>query len=672
MTERFTIRPVLGAEESLTGYLLRVCSKNFVDIPTIWRICQNDSIYKVDMNFSFNFDIYPEDIVKVDKLTRMCKLPLEKMQYHTFKSILQNYYGIGSSGKKLIGKEIEKKNRKYCSMCLKENGQFNILWQVKEITMCDKHFTSLTDSCTKCSSKQKYLHNNLIYYKCSDCNALLTNQIQSVISDATIQTQLRIYEDWRSLFRIPRNLLSRKKGLILNHRKLALILLYLTHPSPKISSRNHNNNNISPSQMRKFVKLVKGDIDETISLRNCLSIIRKVNITFKQLSEVKVPLSYVRKILKSNKKEIGDCLTPWCKYQGTKEKLKLISEHAKGKSILGKNLYSRISVCTECWMKFGFCKKEKKWECLHGDVDIINGLITLFNKGYPKAVISRKSGLSYYTLEYYLGYLTYNNLLSKNAMEKFIDYLNSHENELIQSFKLLRNFERNRETLAQKAKELFGWKNEEVFTAYWHSKVQEYIIFQSNERNVRLENKELLEAKTKEVLDNLKSVDAEVSMEEVASYVQINPRTLNYHNINKAIQEHNDEKRKALSNIEENEIKKSIKVFVGLKGKSQEQIFVKQIYKHIGKTPKYIRNHYPMIYKYISKVAKESKEKQRVFKSQKLKEVIIYLYTNNLEVNFENIALYMNVSVWYISSYRGVFKGIGELIRTTIDELESE
>jgi hypothetical protein len=672
MTNRFTIRPIIGAEECLTSYLLRLANQNFVDVSAIWRKCQNDSIYKVDRNLSFNFDIYPEDIVEIDKLSAMCKFPLDKLPYHTFKPILQYYYGIGTSGKKLIGKEYEKRHRKYCSLCLKENGQFNIFWQVKEITMCDKHFISLTDSCTNCSSKQKYLHDNFIHYKCLNCSASLLNQKQVSVTDITIKnTQLRFYEDWRSLFKFPKNLLSKKIGSIVNHKKLALILLFLTHPAPNQSSRGKCNN-ISPSQMGKFVKLVKGKIDETISLRSFLDIIRKLNITIKHLSEVKVPLSYIRKILKDNKRKTGNCLTPWCKYQGTREKLKVISEHAKGKSIQGKNLYSQIAVCTECWMKFGYCKKDQKWESLHGDVDTIKGLITLYNKGYSKVKVSKNSGLSYYTLEYYLGYIFYNNLLSKNVMEEFIDYLNSHEDALIESFKVLRKFERNREILSKKANEFFGWNNEEVFTAYWNPKVQEYIIFQSNERKVKLDNKKLIEAKANKTLENFKCIDTEISLKEVASHVQVNDRTLNYHNINKAVQKYNFEKRNARLIIEEKEIKVSINAFVALKNKSQEQIFVYQIYKHIGRKPKYIKSHHPIIYEYISKAAKESKGKQMTFKSQKLKEAIIYLYTNNMEINFENIAHYMNLSVWYVSSYTGIFKGIGELIKTTIDELDSK
>jgi hypothetical protein len=667
VTERFTIRPVLGAEECLTSYLLRISSQNFVDLTTIWRACKNDTFNKVGMERIYYFDTYPVDLVIIDTLAFMLNLSQEKLLHNTFQPIIKRFFGADKAAKQLLSFEIETKHRRFCSICLKETGQFNMLWQVKEISMCDKHFTLLTDTCSNCSCKLKYLHSNFMEYKCSNCNESLFNQKNYYVGDqSTIKTEIRYYQDWRSLLNQSEQHQIMDKNGALNYKRLVLVLLYLSNYKPNQSWGNDNKCIINRSQVEKFLSMVRGRKNAKITLSSLLIIIRKLDMTLSELFTTQVPLSYIRSILKNNNKKVGACLTPWCKYRGTKKKLKVISEHAKRKKLKGVGVYSKISICTSCWMKFGFCRNNEKWESMFGDLGKIEKVRILYNKGIPKYKIPMLSGISPYSLEYYLGYLFYNNLVSNYFMRDFNDYLNSNEKVIIEVIDCLGNYVKHFEKFRQKGKEILGWNRDKVFTAYWHPKFQEYNLSQYIKREIKLEKKSKIKAKTEEIL---KKTDKEVTMKEVSSLIGVNDSVLLYYGLNKLVSEHNSDKKKKRLKKEEEEIIKRLQEFIDFKNKSMKQIFTYEMYEHIERTSRYCKTNLPCVVDYISKATKESKEMQDIKTYEKLKEVIIYLYTNQIKVNNKNISKYMNLSVHYVSSNRGVFNGLSTLISDTLEEL---
>jgi hypothetical protein len=69
--------------------------------------------------------------------------------------------GDGTTYISMISREIDRTVRWFCPKCIKEQGYYKLLWQVKEIEICDIHLIKLEYICKSCNRPHLYVHKEI-------------------------------------------------------------------------------------------------------------------------------------------------------------------------------------------------------------------------------------------------------------------------------------------------------------------------------------------------------------------------------------------------------------------------------------------------------------------------------------------------------------------------------
>ncbi|WP_345803550.1 MULTISPECIES: TniQ family protein [unclassified Lysinibacillus] len=672
----FTIRPKLIEGESLSSYLIRTANLNAINsISEIWQLVKKHEVYKVDRNIFYKFDLFPCDIVHLNDLSILLNIKANELVLHSFEPIVSFFYP-GAAGKMIFGKEIELKNRRFCKSCLNENKAYQLLWQVKEIHMCYKHFTRIESKCYRCGSEQPYLRSgHLEHLKCSSCDKLLFDGIEETIQDINIKNkQFRIYRDWKNLFKITsfisKNVLKESQPI---HRKIAVLLLFLATPNNvRINSKKHPF--YSPSQVKRLLEIVRNKSNGTLRLGFILNTLRELNIEISALMSLKVPNSFIRILLnrtQDKKVQVIECKSEWCEFYGTVHRM-VDMKFSKGKYVPKEYLYSSMCVCTYCWVQVGYNKELSKWEETNISQSLLQKINSLFRKDYSEKQIIQQLNIYPNKVYFYLGYIyQYNPFCNTNSKleNRVVDLSKS---KLTNNFSLLKSFWKKSELLTQQASNLFGWDVLSTFYYYWHPDVQQYIYLEENSRVTNKEKEEKLRNEVDRVIKHLDRSNIQISVKEVAAILDITESTLRYHNLNKKI---NEAKLSNKLNKEKEEIEYIYEVINGyIKNKKihEEPILVHEVYKFLGISEKILKRNYPEIAKFISNSAKENIAEQKLIRRANLEKAIIHIYNQYGRVDYSLLSEYLGVTKKTLKSSRGVYKGIDVLIRHTLDDLEGD
>ncbi len=670
----FTIRPKLIQGESLSSYIIRTANLNAISsISEIWQLVKKHEIYKVDRNFFYKFDLFPSDIVHLSDLSILLNIKANVLVAHSFEPIVSFFYP-GSAGKMIFGKEIELKHRRFCRSCLKENGAFQLLWQVKDIHMCHKHFTRIESKCHRCGREQPYLKKNHIeHLKCNCCGELLFDEIAETIQDINIKSkQLRIYRDWNNLFTstnyISNNFLKESQPI---HRKIAVLLLFLATPNTvRINHKKHPF--FSPSQAKRLLEIARNKSNGTLQLGFILNTLRELNIEISDLMSLKVPKSFIRKLLnktKDKKVQNVKCKSEWCEFFGTNHKM-VDMRFSKGKYVPKEYLYCSMCVCTYCWVQIGYNKKLSKWEEINISLCLLQEINNLIRMGFSEKQIIQQIKIYSNKVYFYLGYIyRYNPFCNANLnIEARVTDVSS--SILINNFSLLKSFWKKSELLTQQASNLLGWDVLSTFYYYWHPAIQQYIYLEENSRITNKEKEGNLKNDVDRVIKHLDENNIQISVKEVAAILDITESTLRYHNLNKNINEAKLSNKLNKENEEFEFLYKVVNEYIKNKKNHEEPILVHEVYRFLGKSEKIIKTNYPEIAKFISDSAKESISEQKLIKRAKLEKAIIYIYNHYGRVDYSLLSEFLGVTEKTLSSSQGVYKGIGALIKHTLADLE--
>lgn len=323
-------------EESLTSYLSRLATVNYVNNHDIWRklmIC--DSHYP-QASFSRILDITPHTVINVNTLCEMLKLESNDIFNMTFVKIY-NKFAISldeiSTSKVLMNSVCD--YRKYCPMCMKDKNIYKLIWQVEEINYCKDHKIYLYDCCWNCKRKIPLLSSNSENGYCPFCGSDLSkgSPIKIYLND-DIKNPI---EDWAFLL----NKKNPPMDIIKNYsitRTIALKLLY-----------------IGIDNAHAFL-LQKARGTHTVN-RNTnicwlLKILREKKITVQDFFNLKVPNEFIESILYHESLMINNfaCISPWCKNYNKLGLLKRTATSSR-KQITGE-VHNFYMYCPECSIEY--------------------------------------------------------------------------------------------------------------------------------------------------------------------------------------------------------------------------------------------------------------------------------------------------------------------------------
>lgn len=673
----FTIRPKLIEGESLSSYLIRTANLNAItSITKIWQLVKKQEIYKVDRNFFYKFDLFPSDIVHLSDLSILLNIKANELVSHSFEPIVSFFYP-GVAGKMIFGKEIELKHRRFCRSCLNENRAFQLLWQVKEIHMCHKHFTRIESKCHRCGSEQPYLkRGHLEPLKCNFCGELLFDEIAEPIKDINIKNkQLRIYRDWNNLFTITNyinnNFLKESQPI---HRKIAVLLLFLATPNTgRINYKKHPF--YSSSQAKRLLEIARNKSNGTLQLGFILKTLRELNIEISYLMSLKVPNSFIRILLnkkKGKKVQVIECKSEWCEFLGTDHKMVDMRFLSKGKYVPKEYLYSSMCVCTYCWVQVGYNKELSKWEETNISRCLLQEINNLIRMGFSEKQIIQQLKIYSNKVYFYLGYIYRYNPFCNTNLNIEARVTDESSSTLINNFSLLKSFWKKSELLTQQATNFFGWDVLSTFYYFWHPEIQQYIYLEENSRVTNIENEGDLKNDVDRVIRYLDENNIQISVKEVAAILDITESTLRYHNLNKNINEAKLSNKLNKENEEFEFIYEVINEYIKNKKIHEEPILVHEVYKFLGKSEKIIKSNYPEIAKFISDSAKESISEQKLIRRANLEKAIIHIYNHYGRVDYSLLSEYLGVTEKTLTSSQGVYKGIGALIKHTLADVKED
>ncbi|MGJ9386081.1 TniQ family protein, partial [Salipaludibacillus sp. CF4.18] len=168
--------------------------------------------------------------------------------------------------------------RKWCPVCLeewKDKGKEiyePLIWYIKGIEVCDKHYIRLEDRCTNCEKQLSFLHNNFIVGHCQYCFTWLGNCNKGSINPSEFQ-----------LF-----LLDSFKALIANNQKLDYFPTNIK--IGKVLKKIIDENNFSSiTQFAKYINVHRAAVPYWIkserkpTLESMFKICKKLNLTIYDL-----------------------------------------------------------------------------------------------------------------------------------------------------------------------------------------------------------------------------------------------------------------------------------------------------------------------------------------------------------------------------------------------------
>jgi TniQ len=583
--QMFTIRIKPKVGESLTSYLYRLTSENktnlnnlanTVVLPGKKRSSKFTTI-NLDLSIKNNFNI--EMLADLTGLSIQSLLSLTINPYHTKFDLFIN----------MLNKEFETNLRKVCPLCVSEEKYFKLIWQVKEIDICNKHLVKLQKSCVKCHIEFQYNEKDLMLNQiCGKCkNSIKKNNKEELLSCEKIEEQKRIYNDWSFLLsqQVEPWLIS---GYSIED-SLVIKYLYFIHLQKQTESipipffRDFYNNLIA--SIRKGDKYKK---NRNLTPINLFRTIRHFNVELQDFYKLQVPSSFIEKIKEKTVDETGNCLAPWCEGFGKKETIKYAE--------MGRvSNYKRVSICEKCNLTYGYNKKNNTWE----NIDNIVRDYKVFSQNLHDFVniddfYKCKNLLSDFRKNFLLGYLLNHSLI--NVME--INELKKNLHQKQMQLKKLIFKTKSVQHLRTMAREQYGWNDISFFFVYHTTEIQRYLFFDlKRDRKIdkSTEFKMILKKRVEAFLDDILKENQFLTLELVAQGIDINVKTLRKYGLNQiVVNAINQQKREQL--LEEKvKFKKIINDYINNCIENIIRPNSKEIFKLLGTTHSTMKKNHPDI-----------------------------------------------------------------------------
>lgn len=663
-------KPLPG--ESLSGYLMRMATANGVDVKKLTNELKIKSLPKTVRDRTYLFDIYPQLLVDIGKLSEWMGQPNYILEKTTFSPVVKKLF----SGEDIvmpkgtvrtnISTSIVKDRRRFCSQCLKEGRGYQLLWQVAEIEICDRHLTKLTSDCANCTTDQSYISENLSYYQCETGNHDLKNQSQESVAEAEVIDQLKKYDDWRFLLDPTSTFIPNIEGLNRN-QCLAVLLLYITK-TQKMPFSAKSRSILSHNDIYKYRNIISqpDECNLNADLDHLLKIIRKSGMTVKEVAAINIPHDFLISCMDlSNDKSTPVCLAPWCcSYRKNHNLIKVLN--APRVTHDGK-VYNSHSVCTACWMEYGVDAHDKTWKSIGNLVEMTNQTRSLLNQKQPKREISRRLGTSRMTVNKIVGYLCRNGLLIEDMNHEH-GPTRSLEDGLVKWFQTFVK-EEGRGGMLVNARQLLGWDTRTFYYYLAEPAVQQYLIFDAHlDRETRQKvgmkrrvyDKSELQQKVIDEIELFLADDRDVTKKAIAKSLNVSINTLSSFGFDDTIQKAAKEQRDKRKNAEENHLLELCRQYIEEKQYENEPFEAQDVSAFLGLSYSNLWSKYPKLREYISSRAKADKEKRRLEKIEEYKAIVDMavseLCQNGEKITNDAIAGYLN------ETYKNLFMTYPEIV----------
>lgn len=544
-------------------------------------------------------DINPSIILNIDKICDMTLLSIKDISNMTFRNVLLKLFSyeeiLEMHSSSFITNNIYKK-RRFCPECLRLDGAYKLIWQIREIEICDIHNIKLESMCKCCSHEQPLVHHLIDRAICVKCGHSLFDFEDIKFSMDYITKQLSMYEDWNYLLDPGTSIGATLPGLN-KLQSMAAKLLYIAQGYENIykySSIKHIDN----TYKKRLLRITKSSRSLNPSIKSALHLLRKVNMSLIEFSNLEIPVDFISSLFPKSPVTPGPCLTPWCSSLGSNETMREVENLN-----LNRHKYKEPSICTKCFIKYGYSKETGKWEEIGSYIDLVwNKIRKLLLDKFTIYEICKTVGISQNLAFQMVGYLNYHNLLQdmyESPRKKQVP------KDLVARFEILAKKTIILDEMYRYAREMFGWRYYEFYYYFASNEVQMFWYFESHRYRKRGKRKweQEVRDKIKDFLVENRVISVKAIAEELNTHIGVLHKNGLFPLIKMEV-----EKQKRLRYVLLNEqIWRTAKDFVKLKKEKNKIIKVEEFCSFIGRTLSWLRKNYLEIADWISLEARISR-----------------------------------------------------------------
>lgn len=570
-------------------------------------------LYYLDLNFTRYIDI--------THLSNLLNVKVEALRTMTFDSLYLKF-GDNFSDNRAISRQVETKKRRFCISCInKKPGVYKLLWQVKEIEICDVHLTMLQSQCENCKKLQPYISCTLGQMNCFNCEAPFYRQAEEEITNSDfIANQLKKYQDWEYLMTPELPLVNDIDGFGVK-QSLVINFLYLCKRYKEKFGRINKDDIFRYENERiHSLRAHKEDTLNTFSLHRLFILTRKLGISIKEFSKLEIPNQFISTIFVDDKpKEMGPCLAPWCSSYGKNESIKKQNRHKDGM----RGTYSDKAVCTSCYMKYGINQKNGVWEERQNRIDLFLKAIPYIEDGLSKQGIYRELKIKNEKVNEIIGYLTYHKVLSKQQCKGYTP--KEEPEDVINVFRELSHETRVIAKMLKKGRKLFGWTPSDFFYFYATREVQNHFIFEEyKEKNI--EDKKATVNKWKiKVIKAIKTsfeIDKDITARGISELIGASPELLYLYDLHYLVKEARQKQYKLRIEKQKQQIWNQVLQYLQFeRSKDDPVILKKNIYNYISLSPATLKRHYPEIDVWIDRQIQKELQKNQELELESYKQI---------------------------------------------------
>lgn len=582
---KFTIRLKPQDGESLSSYLFRCCQVNRISFETLWRLICLSKARKIYRKKVHSWDVNPYVLLDFKKTAYLTGQSEEVLESLTYFLVLRKLI-TGEVNKAALRLQsfdghnyIHHKSRKICPECIAQGEGHKLIWNIKGIKYCEKHQCLLIDSCPNCKEDFEYSNAYFFTGRCPSCEKVITNE-QCENTETLMLNNRSYYLSWEWLLKSEMNY---KQNSFTFGQSFGFKLMYAAQNSTEKLYKNQWYNTLKTAvntrskhvtlvAVFKVVKLTKKSLWELDKVELTDEIIKDINY-FPQRKPI----------------PLGECSAPWCSSFQSNENMTITSNSywfSKRKD------YDKSSVCTSCYMEYGYSKETKEWENTSGAIKIIQEVQTLKKGLFSYKEIAKRLGKSplkiYEALcysDYYIGTNFYprTQITTTDAVKCFKELLGE------------------KGVLWKKAKSLFGWDFIDYYSVFSMREVKRFLYFDSHHcrKKVRGEKSSVQSKMKKEVLEYYSNLDTIITMKEVAETLGISKEHFYQIGLNKIISSNNKRVRKEICKKEGERLTLLAEEFILLRLEKRHYWLKSEMYAYLGIRSEELKRKYLKLYEYI-------------------------------------------------------------------------
>lgn len=282
-------------EEILSMYLQRVAKANYYNTrELIIRLGANPR------HINHRIDVSPKACLNISQAAEFTGQSVDALLSMTFYPFEKKMVRSSQRTSIELLRELYDANRRFCPDCLKEYedikqyGIYNRIWQITDISSCNKHHTPLISYCRTCGARQPYFADSLVVYSCYSCGKKLYAKASPNFQ--VTSEQLTKIKEWSTLIDSDIEGLTGRSEVVYEVM-ITITLLFLLQKSSEAPINDISQDIITRAELNRAFNFIKYGCDYYLTPFMLLKYLNLMGLSAEDFFNTKVPDWFINKLL---------------------------------------------------------------------------------------------------------------------------------------------------------------------------------------------------------------------------------------------------------------------------------------------------------------------------------------------------------------------------------------